>query len=82
MDRLRNTASEVKSGPIRSSPCPSQSKIAFAEQFCESGRLLTRPDFRKRPDPDSDLNKFLAKFLQEIFLVEICSNMSSHEPGT
>jgi hypothetical protein len=39
---------------------------------CGSGRFLTGSDFRKRPDPDPDLNKISANFLLEIFLAEIC----------
>jgi hypothetical protein len=51
------------------------------EQCCGSGRFLTwsRSDFRKRPDPDPGLHKILAKFLVEIFLVEICPKKFIHE---
>jgi hypothetical protein len=33
-----------------------------------SGRYLTGSDFLKRSDPTTDVNKFSAKFLLEIFL--------------
>jgi hypothetical protein len=49
-------------------------------QCCGSGRFLTGSDFRKRPDPDPDLNKFSNNFLLQIFLAEICSKKCIHEP--
>jgi hypothetical protein len=48
-------------------------------QCCGSRRFLTGSgsDYSKRPDPvpypDPDLNKFLANFFVEIFLMKICS---------
>jgi hypothetical protein len=62
-------------------------QIVFKEsgpviQCCGSRRFLTGSgsDFRKRPDPDPDLNKFSLNLFLEIFLVKICSKKYLHGP--
>jgi hypothetical protein len=44
-------------------------------------RCVADPDeFLLDPDPDPDLNKFLAKLVLDIFFTKICSKRYIHEP--
>jgi hypothetical protein len=72
--RIRNTA-------VHCVQCTVSLHMNAINQCCGSVRFLTRSghDFRKSPDPDSDLNKFSAKFLLEICLAEICPKKYSHD---
>jgi hypothetical protein len=48
--------------------CNFTARTYTSGQCCGCGRFLTGSDFRKRPDPDPDLNKFSAN-IPKVFMV-------------
>jgi hypothetical protein len=52
--------------------------VLFQDSVADPGDFWPDPD----PVPDSVINKFLGKFLLEIFLAEICPKKNFHEPNS